>query len=108
MFFQNLHIGLKSAASRGLISMFMTLIRKSQGSRLGKQDEMGYNLIHYAAMYNRHQIVALLILQSIDVNVRRNTNLLSTGRWLKSFLMLNKPIILTAHLLLLVSVTFVN
>ncbi|ELU04066.1 hypothetical protein CAPTEDRAFT_159631 [Capitella teleta] len=77
--YKNLPNGLKAAAQRGLVSMFATLCRKCQASRLGKQDEMGLSLIHHAAIWNRPQIIAVLILQSMDVNVRRNNNILSTG-----------------------------
>ncbi|XP_067649055.1 ankyrin and armadillo repeat-containing protein-like [Haliotis asinina] len=70
--------GLKAAAQRGLVAMFMTLCRKMPASRLGKQDEHGLSLLHHAAMNNRPQVIAILLLQSMDVNVRRN-NILSTG-----------------------------
>ena len=38
---QNLPNGLKAAAQRGLVSIFMALSRKCPVSRLGKQDELG-------------------------------------------------------------------
>ncbi|PIK41252.1 putative ankyrin and armadillo repeat-containing protein [Apostichopus japonicus] len=44
---------------------------KSAPSQLGKQDEDGYSLAHYAALYNRPQILQLLIGQGQDLNVRR-------------------------------------
>ncbi|KAH9489690.1 hypothetical protein Btru_037450 [Bulinus truncatus] len=71
-------IGLRICAQRGLISMFGALTRKISGTRIGKQDEQGLSLIHYAAIYNRPQIITMLLLQSVDINVRRN-NILSTG-----------------------------
>uniref|UniRef100_A0A2C9LDX1 Uncharacterized protein n=1 Tax=Biomphalaria glabrata TaxID=6526 RepID=A0A2C9LDX1_BIOGL len=71
-------VGLKICAQQGLIAMFSALTRKISGTRIGKQDEQGMSLIHYAAIYNRPQIITLLILQSVDINVRRN-NILSTG-----------------------------
>ena len=50
-----------------------------QPSRLGKQDEHGLSLLHYAAMNNHPQIIAQLLIQSMDVNVRRN-NIMGTGK----------------------------
>ncbi|XP_070211365.1 ankyrin and armadillo repeat-containing protein-like isoform X4 [Littorina saxatilis] len=70
--------GLKMAAQRGLVAIFQGLCRRMPGSRLGKQDDQGLSLLHHAAMHNRPQIIAMLLIQSIDVNVRRN-NILSTG-----------------------------
>ena len=59
--------------------MFGALSRKISGSRIGKQDEQGLSLLHHAAIYNRPQIMGLLLLSAVDVNVRRN-NILSTGK----------------------------
>lgn len=78
-FLQNLPNGLRAAAQRGLVAVFATLSRKCPASRLGKQDEMGLSLMHHAAMWNRPQIIAVLILLSMDVNVRRNNNILTSG-----------------------------
>ncbi|KAL3832524.1 hypothetical protein ACJMK2_024159, partial [Sinanodonta woodiana] len=66
------------AAHRGLVAIFQTLCRKMQANRLGKQDEHGMSLLHYAAMNNRPQIITFLLMQSMDVNVRRN-NIAATG-----------------------------
>ncbi|KAF6036409.1 ANKAR [Bugula neritina] len=77
--FKNIPAGLKVAAQRGLVSIFSELSRKSQMSQLMKQDEYGLSLIHHAAMNNRPQIIAKLILQSMDVNARRNQSVLSIG-----------------------------
>ena len=61
--------------------MFNALCRKMmQPSRLGKQDEHGLSLLHYAAMNNHPQIIAQLLIQSMDVNVRRN-NIMGTGEY---------------------------
>ena len=76
---QNPQQGLKAASQRGLVGMFHTLCRKCPGSRLSKQDDVGLSLMHYAAMYNRPNVIAILVLQSMDVNVRRNNNFLSQG-----------------------------
>ena len=70
--------GLKAAGQRGLVAMFQALMRKMPGSRLGKQDDQGLSLLHHAAMFNRPNLIAMLLVQSMDVNVRRN-NILSTG-----------------------------
>ncbi|XP_064647682.1 ankyrin and armadillo repeat-containing protein-like isoform X2 [Lineus longissimus] len=76
--YKTLPNGLKAASQRGLTAMFMTLCRKCPASRLSKQDEVGMSLIHYASMWNRPQIITTLILQGIDVNVRRHS-LQATG-----------------------------
>ncbi|KAK7484931.1 hypothetical protein BaRGS_00023851, partial [Batillaria attramentaria] len=70
--------GLKAASQRGLVAMFQALSRKMPSSRLSKQDEQGLSLLHHAAMHNRPQLIAFLLIQSLDINVRRN-NILSTG-----------------------------
>ncbi|RUS87780.1 hypothetical protein EGW08_004445 [Elysia chlorotica] len=70
--------GIKICAQRGLVAMFSALSRKISGSRIGKQDEQGLSLLHHAAIYNRPQIMGLLLLSAVDVNVRRN-NILSTA-----------------------------
>lgn len=68
---QTPHAGLRACAQRGLVTMFHALCRKMPAARLGKQDEQGYSYLHYAAMNNHPEIIGLLLLQSIDVNVRR-------------------------------------
>lgn len=70
-------IGIKICAQRGLVAMFSALSRKISGSRIGKQDEQGLSLLHHAAIYNKPQIMGLLMMSAVDVNVRRN-NILST------------------------------
>ncbi|CAH1788258.1 unnamed protein product [Owenia fusiformis] len=77
--YKNIPTGLKGAAIRGFASVFHSLSRKCPPARLSKQDEIGLSLIHHAAMYNRVNILALLIMQSMDINVRRNNNVNSTG-----------------------------
>ena len=47
--------------------------------RLAKQDELGMGLVHYAAMYNRPNVLAVCIMLAMDVNVKRNTNFVATG-----------------------------
>ncbi|XP_071948397.1 ankyrin and armadillo repeat-containing protein-like [Antedon mediterranea] len=77
--FKNIQEGLKICAIRGLVAAFQTLARKVAPSRLGKQDEFGLSLLHYAALNNRPQIIQLLVVQSQDINVRRNYNITSIG-----------------------------
>lgn len=77
--YKNLPIGLRSAATRGLVAIFASLCRKSPSSRLGKHDELGMSLIHYAAMYNRPQILGALMLQSLDVNLRQISSIIGQG-----------------------------
>ncbi|XP_033103193.1 ankyrin and armadillo repeat-containing protein-like isoform X2 [Anneissia japonica] len=77
--FKNIQEGLKICAIRGLVAAFQTLARKVAASRLGKQDEFGLSLLHYAALNNRPQIIQLLLIQGQDINVRRNYNITSVG-----------------------------
>ncbi|KAK7009037.1 ankyrin and armadillo repeat-containing protein [Biomphalaria glabrata] len=65
-------VGLKICSQQGLLAMFSALTRKISGTKIGKQDEQGMSLIHYAAVYNRPQIIILLLVQSVDINTRRN------------------------------------
>uniref|UniRef100_A0A2C9KYG2 Uncharacterized protein n=1 Tax=Biomphalaria glabrata TaxID=6526 RepID=A0A2C9KYG2_BIOGL len=65
-------VGLKICSQQGLLAMFSALTRKISGTKIGKQDEQGMSLIHYAAIYNRPQIIILLLVQSVDINTRRN------------------------------------
>ncbi|XP_070566344.1 ankyrin and armadillo repeat-containing protein-like isoform X3 [Ptychodera flava] len=76
---KNIQVGLKSCAHRGLVSMLATLVRKTPGSRISKQDDNGFSLMHHAALQNKPQIISLLIIQGQDMNVRRNNNILSTA-----------------------------
>lgn len=71
-------VGLKICSQQGLLSMFSALTRKISGTKIGKQDEQGMSLIHYAAIYNRPQIIILLLVQSVDINSRRN-NIVASG-----------------------------
>ncbi|XP_071497237.1 ankyrin and armadillo repeat-containing protein-like [Diadema antillarum] len=70
--FKTLQAGLRQASIRGLVSVFQTLARKCPAARLGNQDEDGYSLVHYAALYNRAQIIQLLMIQGQDISVRRH------------------------------------
>ena len=70
---------LRTTAMRGLVAMFQTLCRRCPPARLGKQDEGGMSLMHHAAMLNRGHVIAALIVQSMDVNVRRHNSVLSAG-----------------------------
>ena len=72
---------MKAAAQRGMVAMFQTLCRKLPCSRLAKHDEHGLNILHHATINNRPHIVGLLILQSMNVNMRRN-NIVATGLYL--------------------------
>eukprot|EP00058_Branchiostoma_floridae_P008346 XP_002593834.1 hypothetical protein BRAFLDRAFT_75707 [Branchiostoma floridae] len=69
--YKNLQYGLKASAQRGLVAIFQTLCRKCPATRLAKHDELGLSLLHHASIHNRPQVIALLLLQGLDVNVRR-------------------------------------
>lgn len=61
-----------------MVSIFNVLARKVTGARIIKQDEQGLSLIHHAAMYNQPQIICRLLMNGMDINVRRN-NFMATG-----------------------------
>ncbi|EDO43577.1 predicted protein [Nematostella vectensis] len=71
--------GLHAAAVRGLVAIFYTMCRRLPPSRLTTQDSTGLSLIHYAAMYNRPQIITMLMVMGFDINVRRFNNISSQG-----------------------------
>ena len=71
--------GLQAAAQRGLVAIFHTMSRRLPPSRLTTQDSSGLSLIHHAAMFNRPQVITLLIVMGFDVNVRRFNNISSQG-----------------------------
>ena len=72
-------VGLQAAAQRGLVAIFQTMSRRLPPSRLTTQDSSGLSLIHHAAMYNRPQVITLLIVMGFDVNVRRFNNVSGQG-----------------------------
>lgn len=71
--------GLQASAQRGLVSIFHTMTRRLPPSRLTTQDSSGLSLIHHAAMFNRPQIITMLVVMGFDVNVRRHNNISSQG-----------------------------
>lgn len=72
------------AAQRGLVAIFAALSHKSPSSRLGKHDELGMSMIHYAAMYNRPEILSTLVLQLMDINLRKLSSVVSQGNHIAS------------------------
>lgn len=71
--------GLQASAQRGLVSIFHTMTRRLPPSRLTTQDSSGLSLIHHAAIFNRPQIITMLVVMGFDVNVRRHNNISSQG-----------------------------
>ena len=71
--------GLQASAQRGLVSIFHTMTRRLPPSCLTSQDSSGLSLIHHAAMFNRPQIITMLVVMGFDVNVRRYNNISSQG-----------------------------
>lgn len=70
--------GLQASAQRGLVSIFHTMTRRLP-PRLTTQDSSGLSLIHHAAMFNRPQIITMLVVMGFDVNVRLYNNISSQG-----------------------------
>lgn len=71
--------GLQQSAQRGLVSIFHTMTRRIPPARLTTQDPTGLSLIHHAAMFNRPQIITILVVMGFDVNVRRYNNVSAKG-----------------------------
>lgn len=71
--------GLQASSIRGLVAIFYTMCRKLPPSRLNTQDSNGLSLIHHAAMFNRPQVITMLVVMGFDVNVRRYNNISSQG-----------------------------
>lgn len=71
--------GLQASAVRGLVAIFHTMCRRLPPSRLTTQDSSGLSLIHHAAMFNRPQIITMLVVMGFDVNVRRYNNISAQG-----------------------------
>lgn len=69
---QSLPVSLREAARRGLVTIAYTQCKKTPPNRLSKQDETGLSLVHHAALFDRSHVISLLILFSMDVNIRRN------------------------------------
>ena len=63
--------GLLAACQRGMVGVVYSLARRLPASRLSMQDVSGLSLVHYAAMYNRPQIITILVVNGCDINVRR-------------------------------------
>jgi ankyrin repeat protein len=62
-----------------LIGVFQSFTRRTPQSRLTKQDELGYGLLHYAAMHNRPLVIATLMQMGIDINIRQQIEYLAIG-----------------------------
>jgi len=71
--------GLQASAQSGLVLIFHTMTRRLLPSRLTTQDSSGLSLIHHAAMFNRPQIITMLVVMGFDLNVRRYNNVSSQG-----------------------------
>ena len=77
---KQIHAGLQATSQQGLIAAFYTLSRRIPRSRLGSQDSSGMSLIHYAAMYNKPQIITMLVsMSATDINIRRYNNISAQG-----------------------------
>lgn len=72
-------MGLRAGAERGLIGVFHSFMRRTQQSRLTKQDELGYGLLHYAAIHNRPAVATTLMMLSADINIKQQIDYLAVG-----------------------------
>lgn len=69
--------GLQAASQRGMVGVIYSLARRLPASKLFMQDASGLSLIHYAAMYNRPQVITLLAANGCDINVKRFSSIAS-------------------------------
>ena len=72
-------MGLRLAAQRGLVSVFLSLSHKCPSSRLAKHDDTGMTLMHHAAVHNQLHIINILIDLGHDVNVRKISSVFAAG-----------------------------
>uniref|UniRef100_F6W6A6 Ankyrin and armadillo repeat containing n=1 Tax=Ornithorhynchus anatinus TaxID=9258 RepID=F6W6A6_ORNAN len=68
---KSLPYGMKSAAERGLTAIFYTFCRKTSTSSLNVIDELGYAILHHAALHNRVPIICQLANVHLNINQRR-------------------------------------
>ena len=54
-------------------------MRKSQANNLGKHDENGLGLMHYAAIHNKPLIISNLIMNAIDANIKQQIDYMAIG-----------------------------
>lgn len=59
--------------------MFQSFSRKTPISNLARHDEFGLSLVHYAAIYNRHGIIANLCMLGVDSNLRQQIKYIAIG-----------------------------
>ncbi|KAM8934165.1 ankyrin and armadillo repeat-containing protein [Pelodytes ibericus] len=76
---KNLSFGLKYAAKRGLTAIFHTFCCKTPVSGLSVLDDVGYALIHHAAIHNRVAIVSQIAKVGLNLNQRRSDYFSSHG-----------------------------
>uniref|UniRef100_A0A4X2LDY1 Ankyrin and armadillo repeat containing n=1 Tax=Vombatus ursinus TaxID=29139 RepID=A0A4X2LDY1_VOMUR len=69
---KSLPYGLRCAVERGLSAVFHTFCRKTSSSTMSVTDELGYSILHYAALYNRVSIICHLCSVNVNVNQRRS------------------------------------
>ncbi|XP_068920648.1 ankyrin and armadillo repeat-containing protein [Petaurus breviceps papuanus] len=68
---KSLPYGMKCAVERGLSAVFHTFCRKTSSSTIIVTDELGYCILHYAALHNRVPIICQLCSANVNVNQRR-------------------------------------
>lgn len=66
--------GLKAACQRGFSNVFQSFARKTPLSNLTRHDEFGLGLIHYAAIFNRPNLISNLIMLGVDSNSKQQIN----------------------------------
>ncbi|XP_069589954.1 ankyrin and armadillo repeat-containing protein [Ranitomeya imitator] len=76
---KNLQCGLKVAAERGLAAVLFTYCRRTSISGLNILDDVGYSVIHHAALHNRVSIVSQLAKAGLNLNQRRSDYALTEG-----------------------------
>lgn len=70
---------LKASASRGIMSIFCSILKRTARNDLTNQDDLGLTLMHYAAIYDHPSIIHLLFNKRIELNIKQLINGLSFG-----------------------------
>lgn len=76
---KNIQSGLKVSAQRGCLGVFQSFSRKTPISNLARHDDSGLGLVHYAAIFNRPNIIANLCLLGVDTNLRQQIKYAAIG-----------------------------
>ena len=61
------------------MNVFQSFARKTPLNNLGRHDEYGLGLVHYAAIFNRPLIVSNLAMLGLDTNIKQQIDYTTIG-----------------------------